>query len=349
MKTKVAYWSCQAIGWGFYAVMGISMTARQVGLPGGPSMIAGYFPFFLYSIALTDLLRREIRRRGWLTDLSLLGFTRLFVSALALGAVQTFLVFAIDIAFQQRFSYLLAHPEFIAPTWISISGADCIWLLFYIALTTRRRYREKEVGLQLALREAELRALEAQINPHFLFNSLNSIRALVIENPPLAQEMITRFATLLRYNLRRDLDHTVPLSTEVEIVSDYLAIEGVRFEDRLRVDIAIAPEAAPVAVPPMLLQALVENAIKHGIANLPDGGDVKVRAVSSPARSASKSKTPAASASPSPAPPASDSATRANACASSTAAAPLSISATAMDVSPPPSSSPKNHESPDHR
>jgi sensor histidine kinase YesM len=242
------------------------------------SMVAGYFLFFLYSIALTDLLRREIRRRGWLTDLSLLGFTRLFVSALALGAVQTFLVFAVDIAFQQRFSYLLAHPQYIAPTWISISGADCIWLLFYIALTTRRRYREKEVGLQLALREAELRALEAQINPHFLFNSLNSIRALVIENPPLAQEMITRFATLLRYNLRRDLDHTVPLSTEVEIVSDYLAIEGVRFEDRLRVDIAIAPEAAPVAVPPMLLQALVENAIKHGIANLPEGGDVKVRA-----------------------------------------------------------------------
>ena len=276
MKNRTAYWSCQAVGWGSYTAMGISMAAQQTGWRF--SMVAGYSLFFLYSIALTDLLRREIRRRQWLNALTFSTFARLFGAAFVLGAVQTFLVFAIDLAFLQRNSYFLSKPSYIPATWTSIAGADCIWLLFYVALTAGRRFREKEVRLQLALREAELRALEAQVNPHFLFNCLNSIRALVLENPPLAQDMITRFATILRYNLHRDLNHTVPLAAEVDVVSDYLALEGVRLEDRLRVRFAIDPEAGKIPIPPMLLQTLVENAVKHGIATLPNGGDLVVRA-----------------------------------------------------------------------
>src|SRR5437588_713404 len=235
MKIKIAYWTCQAAGWGFYTVMGISMAAQQVGWRF--SMIAGYILFCLYSIALTDLLRREIRRRQWLNTLTFFTFARLFGAALLLAAIQTFLVVAVDVAFNQRAAFFLSNPSYILSTWISVSGADSIWLLFYVALTAGRRYREKEIRLQLALREAELRALEAQINPHFLFNCLNSIRALVVENPPLAQDMLTRFATILRYNLHRNLNHTVPLETEVEVVSDYLALESIRLEDRLRVRI----------------------------------------------------------------------------------------------------------------
>jgi len=275
MKIKIAYWTCQAAGWGFYTVVGISMAAQQVGWRF--SMIAGYILFGLYSIALTDLLRREIRRRQWL-NAPTFTFARLFGAALALAAIQTFLVFAIDLAFNQGHSMVFSRPSYIPVTWISVSGADSIWLLFYVALTAGRRYREKEVRLQLALREAELRALEAQINPHFLFNCLNSIRALVIENPPLARDMLTRFATILRYNLHRNLNHTVPLEAEVDVVSDYLALESIRLEDRLRVRFAIDPEAGKIAIPPMLLQTLVENAVKHGIAALPNGGDLVIRA-----------------------------------------------------------------------
>src|SRR6266404_19946 len=276
MKTKVVYWTCQAAGWGSYTVVGISVAAQQVGWRF--SMIAGYILFCLYSIALTDLLRREIRRRQWLNNLTFFTFVRLFGVALILAAIQTFLVVAVDIAFNQRAAFFLSNPSYILSTWISVSGANSIWLLFYVALTAGRRYREKEVRLQLALREAELRALEAQINPHFLFNCLNSIRALVIENPPLAQDMLTRFATILRYNLHRNLNHTVPLETEVEVVSDYLALESIRLEDRLSVRFAIDAEAGKIAIPPMLLQTLVENAVKHGIAPLPNGGALVIRA-----------------------------------------------------------------------
>jgi LytS/YehU family sensor histidine kinase len=170
----------------------------------------------------------------------------------------------------------------LAALWSNITAATSVWIIFYVALTAPRRYREKEVRLQLSLREAELRALEAQLNPHFLFNCLNSIRALVVENPPLAQDMLTRLANILRYNLHRDPNHTVPLSSEVEVVADYLALEGVRFEDRLRVEFAIDAEAGAVPVPPMLLQTLVENALKHGIAKLPAGGDLAIRAALQP-------------------------------------------------------------------
>lgn len=277
MKTAIAYWSCQAFGWGLYSIVGMSMIARQTGWQF--SLAAGYTLFFLYSIALTDLLRREMRRRDWLSALTLRTLARLFGAALALAAVQTFLVFAINLLFVTLGgSKAGMEPAYALPTWISISGANCIWLLFYVALTGGRRYREKEVRLQLALREAELRALESQIHPHFLFNCLNSIRALVAENPVLAQDMITRFASILRYNLHRDLDHTVPLETEVEVVQDYLALEAVRLEDRLRSRFEIDQAAAKLLIPPMLLQTLVENALKYGIAARPEGGDLIVRA-----------------------------------------------------------------------
>lgn len=127
-------------------------------------------------------------------------------------------------------------------------------------------------------REAELRALKAQINPHFLFNCLNTIRGMIVESPAKAQEMVTRLANILRYNLRGDRAPTVPLSEEIEVVSDYLSLEAARFEDRLRVTMDIGAGAAAVPVPPMLLQTLVENALKHGIAHLPEGGEVRIEA-----------------------------------------------------------------------
>ena len=188
------------------------------------------------------------------------------------------MLIAADVTLAGRASEFFLHPEYVLGLWAGVGGADGMWLLFYVSMTSKRRYREKEVRLQLAVRDAELRALEAQVNPHFLFNCLNSIRGMVAENPAVAQDMITRFATILRYNLQRDWTHTVPLSAEVEVVSDYLALEGIRFEDRLRVELAIDAAAANAPVPPMLLQTLVENGLKHGIAHLPAGGDLRIRA-----------------------------------------------------------------------
>jgi hypothetical protein len=278
MKTKTGYWTCQVAGWGSYSAIGAFSAAHQVGWR--LSVVAGYLLFFFYSIAMTDLFRREIRRRQWLAG-SWWTYDRVFGAAFLVGAVQTFLVFSINWLFDGQQSVFL-RPTAALATWLGITANITLWTIFYIALTGPRRYQEKEVRLQLALREAELRALEAQVNPHFLFNCLNSIRGLVTENPAVAQDMITRLANILRYNLHRDLMHTVPLASEVEVVGDYLALESVRLEDRLRVQFLIDPEAGKVLIPPMFLQTLVENALKHGVAKLPAGGDLQIRAVLKP-------------------------------------------------------------------
>ena len=275
MTTRRTYWTCQTLGWSGYSAVGLAAASRQVGWR--PTVAAGYLLFALYSIALTELFRREILRRGWLNADAGRMLGRLAPGVLVVGSIQSFLVVAVSLALEPSNTFVRDAGAMLA-LWVSVIGATSIWTILYVALTAQRRSREKEVHLQLAVSEAELRALEAQVNPHFLFNCLNSIRGLVVENPSLAQDMITRFANILRYNLHRDMRHTVPLASEVEVVLDYLALESVRLEERLRIDMAIEPAAAEVPIPPMLLQSLVENAVKHGIAPLAAGGDLVIRA-----------------------------------------------------------------------
>jgi hypothetical protein len=270
MKSRHAYWLCQILGWASYSLIGAIGTLAHA----RPAEVAiGYGAYFLYSIALTHWLRGYVRRRGWLLADHPRYFPA-FLAAWCIGFVQAALVFGIDLAIRRGHSELL-EGSVVFGAVLGISMVPLGWMTLYIAVTTGRRARER----QLALRDAELRALELQINPHFLFNSLNSIRGLVIENPPLAQDLITRLANILRYNLHRDAGHTVPLESELEAAADYLALESARYEDRLRIEYAIAPETRPVPVPPMLVQTLVENAIKHGIATLPEGGDLLLSSV----------------------------------------------------------------------
>jgi LytS/YehU family sensor histidine kinase len=118
------------------------------------------------------------------------------------------------------------------------------------------------------------------VNPHFLFNSLNSLRALIDEDAPRAREAVTRLANMLRYSLQSGQLETVPLEDELRIVADYLALEQIRHEDRLRVRWEIADEvsAGAVAVPPMLLQTLVENGVKYGVGTRREGGELRISA-----------------------------------------------------------------------
>jgi two-component system sensor histidine kinase AlgZ len=276
MRNKIIYRCWQVVFWGGYSGFLLSQTIKYAGWQ--PHIVFDYLLFFGYCVVLTDVLRRELLRRGWLERVSLRTFGLGLMSGVMLGAIQTLLVVATDIAFSAGQSYFIQEPVGILWTWLGVGVMDLYWIGLYAGVKSRLLSKEKQVRLELALREAELRALEAQINPHFLFNCLNSIRGLVVEDPQKAQDMITRFATLLRYNLNHDSRHTVPLAAETEVVADYLALEKVRFEDRLRLHVAIDPAAAALPVPPMILQSLVENALKHGIARLPHGGDLQIRA-----------------------------------------------------------------------
>ena len=159
------------------------------------------------------------------------------------------------------------------------AGLATVWLVVavhYVLLEAEvsRRAEQRAVESRLLAREAELRALKMQIDPHFLFNSLNTVSALVGQDPAGARAMLGRLAEFLRRSLRSGQRSTIPLAEEVALVRAYLEVEKVRFGDRLELELVVAEECKEVPVPPLLLQPLVENAIRHGIARCLEGGIV---------------------------------------------------------------------------
>ncbi len=137
---------------------------------------------------------------------------------------------------------------------------------------------QRALEAQVAHRDAELRALRAQVDPHFLFNSLNSIAGLVAVDPARARLMCQLLGDFLRDSLALGAADRIPLGREVALAEQYLRIEQVRFGARLTVETSIDPASAAVPVPPLILQPLVENAVRHGIATLLDGGDIRIAA-----------------------------------------------------------------------
>ena len=150
----------------------------------------------------------------------------------------------------------------------------------YLAIEFQRARaaERRELESKLAAQEAELRMLRTQIDPHFLFNSLNSISALTSLNPAAAREMTLQLADFFRHTLGLEAHRKVTLADEAKLVTHFLAIEKVRFGARLTVEQAIADDARACLLPPMILQPLVENAVKHGIGNLAAGGMIRISA-----------------------------------------------------------------------
>jgi LytS/YehU family sensor histidine kinase len=140
-------------------------------------------------------------------------------------------------------------------------------------------YRKEEITelkLEAANREVELNILKSQLNPHFLFNALNSIRALIDENPEKSREAITKLSNILRNILSAQKNKEIHFSDEISIVKDYLSLEKIRYEERLDYSFDIDPKTYNFSIPPLMIQTLVENAIKHGIAKLPQGGSIRI-------------------------------------------------------------------------
>jgi len=149
------------------------------------------------------------------------------------------------------------------------------------AIVYYRKYRREELmasELRAQLAGAQLQALKAQLHPHFLFNTLHTISALMREDVESADRMIARLSDLLRLALRSNGQQTIPLREELEFVERYLEVERIRFSDRLQTDIRVSPAALDAMVPNLILQPLVENAIRHGITPKSAGGTVRVTA-----------------------------------------------------------------------
>ena len=274
------YWATQLVGWGVY--IGFFLVLSYLDGSYEPTKLRGWLLVFAVGIAITHAMRYFILRNSWLDHSVGHTLPRLMLAALLLGAV-AFLVEGVmhDLFFQAARSRFIATPLDLLASVINWTLLLFIWSFAYFAYIYFVRHRRDEIRnlrLETANRDNQLNALRAQMNPHFMFNALNGIRALIDENPEQAKRAITQLSAILRNAMATVKRKTVPLGEEVDIVKAYLALEAMRFEERIQVHFDVDPSLEREPVPPMLVQTLVENAVRHGIAKLPQGGDVHIGA-----------------------------------------------------------------------
>ncbi|CAL2095913.1 Histidine kinase [Tenacibaculum sp. 190524A02b] len=156
---------------------------------------------------------------------------------------------------------------------------NSISLFIFLMIKAQNRLKNaelKQLSLEANLKESQLDTLKGQLNPHFMFNNLNNIRGLMLENVPRSREMITRLSEMLRYSLTKNKLHAISLEEELEMVDNYVAISKIQMEERLQFEKEILINLEGIQIPPMIIQMLIENAIKHGIAQLKKGGRIKL-------------------------------------------------------------------------
>jgi two-component system LytT family sensor kinase len=280
MRSKSSiYWSCQLGGWLFY---GLTMVFFAYIFENKTNYIL--YPriaiTILVGLVFTHVLREIIVRlklrppidvqKWWVLTVTILIIVILF--NLTNSAMVEWLKKydpRYKVSVERRFLSNLILDTPLILVWVS---AYYIW--HYVELGSKTEIQKAR--LESLVKELELKTIKSHINPHFIFNALNSIRALVDENPERARTAITELSNILRSSMQAEKLETVPFERELNIVKDYLALEHIRFEDRLQIEYDIDEDTLDQPVPPMMLQTLVENAIKHGIGKQKSGGLVRV-------------------------------------------------------------------------
>ncbi|MGE4070761.1 MAG: sensor histidine kinase [Lysobacterales bacterium] len=284
MPVQLRRHAVQALIWcGFAALM--VFLSRSVGqYSSAAAFIAVAVAAGLW--ACSEVLRALALRRGWLALTGVELAWRVILAVLALPVLLQALLFLALSAGQvsglielpgNRTNYT---PGLTFLYWLNSVMPLAIWAAAWVSIQALRRYRLGEI--QRLRAEAthsalELDALRARLNPHFIFNALNNLRAMINEDTDRARAMVTQLSNTLRHALDHGQAPSVRLQRELEVVDDYLAIEQVHYEERLQVERDIDAATLGAKLPPMLLQLLVENAIKHGIARTPGGGRLRIR------------------------------------------------------------------------
>ncbi len=267
------YWLAQAAIWGAYWLintLGVSSTYGEL----LPWVTFEFLGCSLAGLLGTHFLRALIRYGGWLEMSPRRLAIRAAATVFLLGLLFTE-IDAVTVHYLPSDTLIIQHAKELhrwqTGLWIEemwkYGVMNGVWTLLYVGYHQRQRQQLRDLEfwrLRAALADAELQALRAQVNPHFLFNCLNGLRALVVVDPARAQDAVTRLSSLLRYALQSGGQPTVPLSAEWRMVEDYVALETLRFDDALQVHAEINPATMAHPVPPMALQTLVENAVKHG-------------------------------------------------------------------------------------
>ncbi len=274
-SNKLIYWIAQLTGWTTYAILILLATYNDSPEDVTMALVLKLLNLVVLAIVFTHLMSRMSIKMGWLELKLVLVIPRILVlsficsTAISLGAL-IFSYFIEPITESLNFLSLLINI-------FAISVLVLFWNAIYFTFHYFQKSKTQELNnlsLESSKNEVELKNLRSQLNPHFLFNSLNSIRALIDIEPAKAKVNVTTLSNLLRKSLILGKEDLVSLGAELEMVSHYLELEKMRFEERLNVTWNIDDRLNNFQIPPFCLQMLVENAIKHGISNIIEGGEI---------------------------------------------------------------------------
>jgi len=277
MNKNVLYWVCQLCGFSFltfiniFYLLSIEDSSKQdVYLT---IIISAFY------LILSHIYRNFIKKHNWVKLYFSQLVLRVLLATVILSFIKLLFEFGIDFILDNEQSPIQKFQLFAI--FLSMTSSMTLWIgwsLIYFLFHYVVEYN-KSLKWEAYATEFELNKLKSQLNPHFIFNALNSIRALVDENPKKCKDAINQLSNILRSSLMMDRQKLIPFEQELKAVKDYLALETIRFEERLRSEINIDPASFNFRVPPLMLQTLVENGIKHGISKLKEGGLIKMDSI----------------------------------------------------------------------
>ena len=268
-----SFWTLHVVGWGTYGLLWyLASLPFYASKSVPPELAAVRVGYYVMIGGVITLAVRPLYRRLWNRDTPLVLLLPVALACSLAGTAVLILLFEgikwpLDApAFQGASLWQFARP------FVSNALVLMAWSALYFGVKYQRDLQAQQrrtLRAETLAREAQLDMLRYQLNPHFLFNTLNTLRALIGDDDRRAKRIVTELSDFLRYSLLDLNAPTVPLREEVDVTRTYLAIEKIRFEDRLQVEVDVDPSVASRPVPPFLVHSLVENAVKHGMATSP--------------------------------------------------------------------------------
>jgi sensor histidine kinase YesM len=273
------YWLFQVVGWTLFTGINIffaltyNLFDRQFILRISIYVVIGFL--------MSHIMRKVIKGVRLLdrhVNVQLVGFILVSLGfAVLVGTLETYISILLNLEYKEeaKFELLQKIVSNMFTSFIYFFIWNCIYFIYHYVSQTRKSQLDN-LKLEALVKSLELKTIKSHINPHFIFNALNSIRALIDEDPSRAREAVTGLSKILRSSMQSDQLEVITLEKELDIVKDYLALELIRFEDRLNVTYQIDEQTLVNPIPPMMLQTLVENAIKHGIGKKVEGGEILI-------------------------------------------------------------------------
>ncbi|MCE2612957.1 histidine kinase [Flavobacteriaceae bacterium D16] len=276
------FWLLQFLGWGLMNILSLFL----VKVMSTTFLVFSIFAGMFVGIFSTSILRSYLKRNIFFDNFGLKEIIKIVVSTTLASAIYAVLSIASGFIFalfwsleneidKKIFDMYNNVGLLISGSLFSVFG----WVILYLVIKLLLKLnadRIERLELNANLKQAQLNTLKGQINPHFMFNSLNNIRGLMLEDVEKSRDMLTKLSEMLRYSLTKNNINAIALRDELEMVDHYVDLSKIQFEDRMTFVKEIAPESLNLEIPPMIIQLLVENAAKHGIGNLKEGGEIKL-------------------------------------------------------------------------